>query len=162
MEMTFLLMTAFAVCFKVDKTVVLHESYMGIVANIVRPLLLHRVYWTRTLIVWILACAKQQVFTPPRHIGRRGALLCQGTRLKEMARQPSPELMNVCLIAWCAAKLLPAWSTSKAWNGHVSLKEAQLQTEDCRGVRKKKFSLDVSLIFLLFLSSLPRGTGNHQ
>lgn len=135
--MTFPLMTAFAVCFEVDKSAVLHESYIGCVTKMPGPFPLHRVYWTRTLIVWILPSAKQRVFMPPGHVGRGGALLCQGTRLEVMARQLSPGLMKVCLIAWSAAKLLPAWSKSKAWNGHISLKEAHLQAEGCRGGRKK-------------------------
>lgn len=42
--MTFPLMTAFAICFKVDKTAVLRESYIGSVTNIPRPLPLHLVY----------------------------------------------------------------------------------------------------------------------
>lgn len=42
--MTFLLMTAFAVCFKVDRSAVLLESYIGSVTNIRRPFPFHCVY----------------------------------------------------------------------------------------------------------------------
>lgn len=131
--MTFPLTTAFAVCFKVDKAAVLHEFYIGSVTNIPRPFPLHRAYWTWTLILWILPGAEQQAFLLPRACGEGKIFLCQGTRLEVMARQLSPELMKVHLIASSAAKLLWTWSKSKAWNRHMSLKEAHLQAEDCRG-----------------------------
>lgn len=163
--MTFPLMTAFAVCFKVDKTV-LCESYTGSVPNTLRPFPLHRVYWIRPLIVWYPLQCQAAGLCATGARGEGEALLCQGTRLEVMARQLSPELMKVCLIAWSAAKLLPAWSKSKAWNGHMSLTEAHLQAEGCRGGSKKKNNSPwICLSFcpsfcLSFHEELE--TGNHQ
>lgn len=73
-------------------------------------------------------------------------------KVRMMARQLSPELMKVHLIAWSAAKLLPAWSKSEAWNGHMSLKKVHLQAEDCRWEKKRNVPEYISLFFATSLS----------
>lgn len=72
---TFPLRMAFAVCFKVDKTAILHESYFGSVTSIPWPFSLHCVYWTWPLIVWILPGAKQQASVQLGRMGT-GELFC--------------------------------------------------------------------------------------
>lgn len=59
---------SFVVCLKIDKTAVLHETYAGSVTNARRPFPLHRVYWTRTLILRILPSAKRQAIVLPGHV----------------------------------------------------------------------------------------------